>query len=71
MVQFGGIIVKTRSMRLNAPTQIRTRDISDGGIGKASTSQDLKVTEGVDKLVPLCSVEIFGRKLFKASHMIE
>ncbi|XP_027169341.1 uncharacterized protein LOC113769056 [Coffea eugenioides] len=71
MVQFGGIIVKTRSMGLNAPTQIRTGDISDGGIGKASNSQDLKVTEGVDKLVPLCSVEIFGRKLFKASHMIE
>ncbi|XP_027122048.1 protein neprosin-like [Coffea arabica] len=71
MVQFGGIMVKARSMGLNAPAQITTGDISDGGIGKASNSQDLKVTEGVDKLVPLCSVEIFARQLFNASHMVK
>ncbi|CDP16944.1 unnamed protein product [Coffea canephora] len=71
MVQLGGMIVKTRSMGLNAPTQIRTGDISDGGIGESSNSQDLKVTEGVDKLVPFCSVEIFARQLFNASHMVK
>ncbi|XP_071902561.1 protein neprosin-like [Coffea arabica] len=62
MVQFGGIMVKARSMGLNAPAQITAGDISVGGVGKATNTQDLEAAEALDKLVPLCSVGIFARQ---------
>ncbi|CDP16942.1 unnamed protein product [Coffea canephora] len=71
MVQFGGIMVKARSMGLNAPAQITTGDISVGGVGKATNTQDLEAAEALDKLVPLCSVGIFARQHFEVSNMVE
>ncbi|XP_027169336.1 uncharacterized protein LOC113769051 [Coffea eugenioides] len=58
MVQFGGMIVRTKSVGMNSSALMGTDDLSDDGVSKASYFRNLQVVDYFNSLIPLSNFQL-------------